>query len=323
MALSYEFSIGSVRARENSLFSEADAEQMLALRSEGDLVRYLKDKGYGDGDTIDAIMESNTRRMWAYIKSIAPDFNLFLPFFIQNDIHNLKTVLKGTMADREYEALLIEPCSIPKEALIKAVENRRFEQFPQWLQRPANRAYQILAETKDARLSDAYLDRGVLDELLAQAKRSRSPFLMAYFNTMVFYTDVKTALRGARVNASRYYLEKAIVECEGLDKAAVVKAALQGSEALIKYLKAQQVYDCHKAIELFVSSPSAFEKFVDNRLIGLAKQLCRLSSEGPEPLLGYYIGCVYERKMITLIASGLTTETPKEQIRERLREIYG
>ena len=212
MALSYEFSIGSVRARENSLFSEADAEQMLALRSEGDLVRYLKDKGYGDGDTIDAIMESNTRRMWAYIKSIAPDFNLFLPFFIQNDIHNLKTVLKGTMADREYETLLIEPCSIPKEALIKAVENRRFEQFPQWLQRPANRAYQILAETKDARLSDAYLDRGVLDELLAQAKRSRSPFLMAYFNTMVFYTDVKTALRGARVNASRYYLEKAIVE---------------------------------------------------------------------------------------------------------------
>ena len=191
------------------------------------------------------------------------------------------------------------------------------------MQRPANRAYQILAETKDARLSDAYLDRGVLDELLAQAKRSRSPFLMAYFNTMVFYTDVKTALRGARVNASRYYLEKAIVECEGLDKAAVVKAALQGSEALIKYLKAQQVYDCHKAIELFVSSPSAFEKFVDNRLIGLAKQLCRLSSEGPEPLLGYYIGCVYERKMITLIASGLKTETPKEQIRERLREIYG
>ena len=323
MAYSYEFSIGSVRAKENSLFSEADTEQMLALKSESDLVRYLKDKGYGEGNTVSEILDSNTRRMWAYIKSIAPDMGLFLPFFYQNDIHNLKTVLKGTMADRDYETLLMEPCSIPKEALIKAVENRRFEGFPQWLQRPANRAYQILAETKDARLSDAYLDRGVLDELLVQAKRSRSPFLMAYFNNMVFYADVKTALRGARVGASRYYLEKAIAECEGLDKAEMVKAALQGSEALIKYLKTQQVYDCHKAMELFISSPSAFEKFVDNRLIGLAKQLCRLSSEGPEPLLGYYIGCVYERKMITLIAGGLKTETPKEQIRERLREIYG
>ena len=33
MALSYEFSIGSVRARENTMFSEADAEQMLFQQS--------------------------------------------------------------------------------------------------------------------------------------------------------------------------------------------------------------------------------------------------------------------------------------------------
>lgn len=323
MALSYEFSIGSVRARETRLLSEADVEQMLAMKTEGELIHYLKDKGYGDGNTVDEILTSNTSRMWAYIKSIAPDFDLFLPFFIQNDIHNLKTVLKGTMSDRDYAALLMEPCSIPTEALIKAVENRRFESFPLWLQRPANRAYQILAETKDARLSDAYLDRAVLDELLVQARRSRSPFLNAYFNTLVFYTDVKTALRGARIGASRYYLEKAVAECEGLDKAALVKNALQGTDALLKYLKNQPVYECQRAMELFVQSPSSFEKFVDNQLIGLARQLCRLSSEGPEPLLGYYIGCVYERKMINLIASGLKTETPKEQIRERLRELYG
>ena len=323
MALSYEFSIGSVRARENRLFSEADAEQMLALSSERELVHYLKDKDYGEGSTTDEILASHTRRMWDYLRRVAPDFDLFLPFIIQNDIHNLKTVLKGTMADRDYAPLLVEPCSIPTETLIKAVENHRFESFPLWLQRPANRAYQILAETKDARLSDAYLDRAVLDELLVQAKRSRSSFLMAYFHTLVFYTDVKTALRGARVGAGRYYLEKAIAACEGLDKPALVKAALQGSEALLKYLKAQQVYDCQQAMALFVRSPSAFEKFVDDKLITLAREGCRLTSEGPEPLLGYYIGCVYEQKMITLIAGGLKTETPKEQIRERLRGIYG
>lgn len=323
MSYSYEFSIGSVRARENSLFSEADAEQMLALKSESELVRYLKDKGYGDGETVDDILESNKQKMWAYIRSIAPDMNLFQPFFIRHDIHNLKTILKGVMSDRDYESLLIEPCVIPTADMIKAVENRRFEQFPLWLQRPANRAYQILAETKDARLSDAYLDRAVLEEFLAESRRSRSPFLIAYFNTLVFYTDIKVALRGAKVGASKYYLEKAIVECERLDKAELVRAALSGSESLMKYLKVQKAYDCDKAMELFQKSPSSFEKFVDNRLIRLAKELCRHSSEGPEPLLGYYIGCVYERKMIGLIAGGLKTETAKEQIRERLREIYG
>ena len=51
MALSYEFSIGSVRAKENSLLREADIEMMISLKSEKELVRHLKDKGYGQGET--------------------------------------------------------------------------------------------------------------------------------------------------------------------------------------------------------------------------------------------------------------------------------
>jgi V/A-type H+-transporting ATPase subunit C len=323
MALSYEFSIGSVRAKENGMMNEADAEQMLSLKNDGELVRYLKDKGYGEGNTVDEILASSEAKMWKYIRSIAPDFGIFEPFFIRNDIHNLKTVLKGVMSERSYKELLADPCTIKHEELIKAVENRRFDRFPQWLQRPASRAYQILAETKDARLSDAYLDRAVLEQLLKEGKQSHSVFLEAYFNELVFYAGIKTALRGAKVGAGKYYLEKAICECEGLDKAAVVKATLQGHEALIKYLKDRSEYDCKTAIELYQQSPSAFEKYTDNREIRLAKQLCKLSSEGPEPLLGYYIGCVYERKLIYLISGGLKTAMPSDKIRERLREIYG
>ena len=147
MALSYEFSIGSVRAKENSLLREADIEMMISLKSEKELVRHLKDKGYGQGETTDEILASNEEKMWKYIRSIAPDMELFEPFLIQNDIHNLKTVLKGTMSDREYDTLLMEPCTIKKDELVKAVENRRFDSFPQWLQRPASRAYQILADS--------------------------------------------------------------------------------------------------------------------------------------------------------------------------------
>ncbi len=323
MALSYEFSIGSVRAKENSLLREADIEMMISLKSEKELVRHLKDKGYGQGETTDEILASNEEKMWKYIRSIAPDMELFEPFLIQNDIHNLKTVLKGTMSDREYDTLLMEPCTIKKDELVKAVENRRFDSFPQWLQRPASRAYQILAETKDARLSDAYIDRGLLDRLVFVGDHSRSVFLKAYFNEMVYYADIKTALRGAKLGVSRYYLEKAVADCEGLDKAELVKTALQGHEALIKYLKTQDSYDCKKAAEIYVTSPSGFEKFTEDHLMETAKRLCKMSSEGPEPLLGYYIACVYERKTIYLISCGLKTAVSAETIRERLRELYG
>lgn len=323
MALSYEFSIGSVRARENTMFSEADAEQMLALKSADELIRFLKDKGYGEGDTIDDILESNTRRMWKYIRSIAPDFNIFEPFLIQNDVHNFKTVLKGTMSDRDYEHLLMEPCTIKNEELIRAVENRRFEIFPEWLREPADKAYQRLAETKDARLSDAGIDRAVLERLIFLGKKSGSVFLNEYFSTLVFYANVKTALRGAKAGVSRYFYEKALCECDGFDKQAVIKAALTGESNLVKLFEKSDAYDCRKAMSIFAESPSGFEKFVDDQLIRLAKRLCKLSSEGCEPLMGYYIGCEYERKLIVIIAGGIKTGTPTEKIRERLREIYG
>ncbi len=323
MALSYEFSIGSVRARENTMFSEADAEQMLALKSVDELIRFLKDKGYGEGDTVDEIVESNTRRMWKYIKSIAPDFNIFEPFLIQNDVHNFKTVLKGTMSDREYEQLLMEPCTIKKEDMIKAVENRRFDVFPEWLRKPADKAYKRLTETKDARLSDAGIDRAVLERLIFLGKKSGSVFLAEYFNTLVFYANVKTALRGAKAGVPGYFYERALCECDGFDRQAVIKEALTGESHLVKYLEKLDAYDCRKAMSIFAESPSKFEKFVEDQLIRLAKRLCKLSSEGCEPLMGYYIGCEYERKLIIIIAGGLKTGTPSEKIRERLREIYG
>ena len=41
-------------------------------------------------------------------------------------------------------------------------------------------------------------------------------------------------------------------------------------------------------------------------LMKLAREMCRLSNEGPEPLFGFYIGCEYERKAVSDKFSGLT-----------------
>lgn len=323
MSLSYEFSIGSVRARETSLFSDAEVEQMLAMKGEGELVRFLRDKGYGDGSSVAEILESSRQKMWKYIRSVAPDFSVFDPFLIQNDVHNLKTILKGVMSDREYQELLTEPCTVQHSEMISIVENRRFDKLPGWLGEAADKAYQLLAETKDARISDALIDKAVMERMLFEGKMSRSAFLDEYFRTVVFYANVKIALRGAKADIGQYYFENALCECEGFDKAAVTRFALMGSGHLVKYLEKLGVYDCSKAMALFQESPSLFERFVDNQLIRLAKKLCRYASEGPEALMGYYIGCQYERKLITMVAGGLKTGTAPEKIRERLRELYG
>lgn len=323
MALSYEFSIGSVRAKEKSLFTNADIDRLLACNSEDELAGLLSDKGYGDGKTVDEIVESHTEAMWDYLKSIAPDFEIFSPFFCQNDVHNLKVVLKGTIADRSYKNLLAAPNTISTETLKEAVEKRNFSLLPAWLSQPADEAYEILAHTGDARMSDALTDRAVMEKMLSDSEKFHSEFLKKYFKTYVFYNNIKIALRSARIGAGADYLNKALCDVGGFDKSSVIKAAVKGIDALTDKLSKCGEYDCNSAVEEYKKSPSAFERFVDDKLIKYAKESCKRVSEGAEPLLGYYLGCEAEKKAVHIIASGLRTNTGKDIIRERLREVYG
>lgn len=323
MALSYEFSIGSVRAKENTLFTNAEVEQMLACKSENELVRFLNEKGFGEGSSIDEIINNNTKDMWAYLRSIAPDFEIFNPFFYQNDVHNLKATLKGIMAQRDYESMLITPCTIDKEHLKSAVENRKFNILPQWILEAADKAYEIIAHTGDARLCDAVIDKAVMQKMLDEGKKSNSEFLKEYFNTVVFYSNIKIAIRASRTGTSREYLLQALCEVKDFRMSAVISAALKGHNALLDMLSKFSEYDCRKAIEEYKKSPSAFERFVDDKLMTLTRENCKRASSGAEPIMGYYLGCEAQKKVIHIIASGLRTQTHVDIIRERLREIYG
>ena len=323
MALSYEFSIGSVRAREKSLFTSADIEQLRSYKSVDDVRRFLIDKGYGDGSDIDEIIADHTEKVWDYLKSVAPDITVFDPFFLVNDVHNFKVTLKGTMSGRKYDELIAAPNTIDPEVIKQSVEHKKFSLLPDWLAKPAQEAYDIIATKGDARESDAVVDKAVMQETLRITEEFSSDFLKQYFRTQIFYNNIKIALRSSRTGVTADYLNKAFCDVAEFRKASVISAALKGSEALTDELSKYSEYDCSRAMEKFRLSPTLFEKFVDDRLILLAKESCKRTSEGAEPIIGYYLGCEAEKKVIHIITSGIRTNTETETIRERLREIYG
>ncbi len=323
MGLSYEFSIGSVRAKEKSLLNNSDIEQMIACKSESELAGLLNDKGYGDGNTVDEILEFHTEKVWEYLKSIAPDFDIFTPFLIQNDIHNFKVVLKGTMSARKYSHLFIRPCTIDTELIIKAIENKKFSLLPEWLSKSAENAYELISHKGDARESDAVIDTAAMKRMLEISGRYNSEFLKQYFNTLVFYSNIKTVIRSSRTKTNKDFLDSALCDVQDFRKGSIINAALKGNEAVIDELSRYSEYECSKAIEQYKISPSLFERFVDDKLIKMAKESCKRTSEGAEPIIGYYLGSEAEKKVIHIIASGIRTNSDSETIRERLREIYG
>ena len=323
MAVSYEYSIGSVRAREKHLLTRTDIEQLLACKSERELCDMLNDKGYGEGGTVEAQLASHFETLWKYLRGTAPDFEIFAPFLIQNDAHNYKVILKGTLADRDYDAMLVQPSTVEVAVMRTAVEKRLPHLLPEWLSKFSDRAYEALAHTGDARLADAYIDRAVMLEMLRLGESSGSAFLSEYCRNVVFYADIKTALRSARTGANREYLKRALIRVEGFRKEEVIAAAMKGFDALLDTLSKYSEYDCRRAIEAFRESPSAFERWVDDRLTALCRERCKRVSEGAEPLLGYYLGNEIEKKVIHIITSGVRTKSDADTVRERLREIYG
>ena len=324
MSLSYEYSIGSVRAKEKGLLSKADIESMLVLKDVPSLISFLNDKGYPEGKSVDEIIKNSRRETVEYLYKIVPDESVFNAFIYPFDAHNIKSVIKGLLADANYNSLIMEPNTIKKELIETAVKENKYALLPEEFSQAAEKAYKTLAHTADARLSDAYIDRACMEAQLKAAKASKIDFLFEYVSADMFFKNVKIAIRAALSDAPKEYYEDAL--CGGIDgfnKKEVISAALKGKDALLEYFGTKDIFKCSAAIEEYKKSSSSFEKFTESYLTLLAVEKCKRSGNTAEPALGYYIAKTEEFKAIQIILTGLETNTETEIIRERLREIYG
>ena len=218
---------------------------------------------------------------------------------------------------------MVKPCTFSEETLKQAVENRKFSLLGEELSASCDKAYEILAHTGDARLSDAVLDRAFMELILKTSEKSDSEFMSEYFKATVFYNNVNTAIRGAKADCDRDFLEIAICDVQDFPRSRILEARVKGLEPTLDVLSKISAYGCNKAVEEYKTSPSAFEKFVDNRLMSLAKEKCKRSGDGADPITGYLIASETEKKVIHIIASGIRTKTNYETVKERLREVYG
>ena len=319
MSLSYEFSLGSVRAKEGKLFKRQDIDLLLSCNSVQELYGALSDKGF-EGSDIDEMLDNRTLQLWRYVESVAPDFERFDLFKYRNDLHNVKAAIKGIISGRQYENLFQYPCTVNPETIVKAVKEKRFSILPEFMQQGAQRCYTLTAQEFNARLGDGVLDREVSVYILEKAKQNGAT-VYEYFSCYCYYANVKIALRSAKNSADPNYLSAVLIPVENVDLKALSSACAAGEEALIEHLKKQDLFGCSAAIEQYEKSPAMFEKFVDDKLMGIALN-CKLSTEGIEPLFGYIIANEAENKIIHMIKTGIATGKDRSAMEERLRRIY-
>lgn len=323
---SFGFAVGNIRAREVTLLKGTDAEQMLSLGSTEAIVAFLRDKGFFSGNTDDGdvfdMLENETAALWDYLLSIVPEKTVFDAFLYPNDFHNIKVILKGTLKEKEYSSLLKQPGTVDLNILETAVTEKRFDLLEGKMRIATEAAHSAIFKDFDAQLCDSILDVACMELQLESAKETRIPLLEKIITAVVFYMNIKVALRCAKTGMPVTFMESALCDTGVINKKDLITAALTGEEGVLELLEKSDKLGSGDAAAAYRESPSRFERFCDDYVMGLAKG-AKYITVGGEVAVGYLIARLREISAVRIIVSGKRTGQSEAEIRGRLGELYG
>ncbi len=317
----YTYAVARIRALEVSLFSDAVIEQLLACKTAEQALQLVTEKGWGDlsaGGDMDAVLKREEEKTWEVIRDVAPDMSVFDVLSYPKLYHNLKAAIKEVCTETQNPGIFYDNCAIPGKEMLQIVESREFSRLPGSMSRVAEESFEALLHTRDGQLCDIMIDKAALEAIYEAGKRSGEPIIEDYADTTVAIADIKIAVRSQKTGKSADFMRSAMAECAGVNVEQLIRAALAGADEIAQYLEGTSYAGGAEALR---ESPSAFERWCDNRMIETLKpQKYETFSVGP--LLGYLIARENEIKTVRIILTGKQNGFPDEAIRERIREMY-
>jgi len=320
--LEYTYAVARIRAQEGSLLTQSVIEQLMACQNETQCLQLLSEKGWGDpADAHDPVkmLQREEEKIWEVISDIAPDLSVFDVMSYTKVFHNVKAAIKAVCTGTEDRNIFYNDCSIPGAQMLEIVKNKEFWRLPPAMSEAAQEAYDVLLHTDDGQLCDVIVDRAALEAISEAGRNAEDAIIRDYAESVVAIADIKIAVRSQKTGKSQEFLKRALAPCDTVQVEFLAKAAANGMDAIRDYLLTTAYAG---GAEALAESPSAFERWCDNRMIETMRpQKYQAFSVGP--LVAYIVARENEIKTVRIILTGKQNQFPEEAIRERIREMYG
>lgn len=319
--LEYTYAVARVRANEQTLLSAADIEQLITAGDYKVTMQKLSDAGWGEiKDIYDyaSYIDNYFAKTWNFLVEIMSDIHELDLLLVKNDMQNLKAALKQIVSQHDAKDLYVQSTVYDTETILKAVEERRWNDLPDFMQEPAKEAYEVLTETSNGQLADAIIDKATLERIKFLGIKSGSPILADLAERMCATANIKTALRCANTGKSKDFVTRSLCNCDTISKDKLIETSLEGVESVLKYLEESSYKE---AGAKFKESTSAFEKWCDDILMECVKE-ARYTAFGIDPIIAYYVARDAEIKTVRIILSAKINNLPADVIRERVRALY-
>ena len=319
--LEYTYAVARIRSKELSLFSSATIEQLIARKTYESCLQFLQEKGWGDSDTpleAEPILIREREKTWEDIRELVSDMSAFGILDYPNAFHNLKAAIKEVCTEGNSTNIFYKDTNPSAEFILEAVRDRDFSRLPAYMSAAAAEAFETLLHTRDGQLCDVIVDRAALDAIYRAGKAAKDEVIRKYAESTVAVADIKIAVRAQKTAKSLEFMKRAMAECDTLNAEALAHAALGGMEAIRDYLTGT---DYAEGAAALAESPSAFERWCDNRIIESIRPQ-KYNSFSVGPIVAYALARENEIKTVRIILSGKLNGLSDDSIRERVREMY-
>ncbi len=312
----FTYGVARVRAKETSLMTRQDIEQLLSADSYDAALRFARDHGYRD-DGGEDIFAGAQRELWSFIEEVADEETvkvLRLPI----DYHNVKASVKAVFSGIDGEDLLLGGGTEDKNEIYTCVKAREFKELGKRIGEVCEEAVTILNQTQDGQLCDIYIDKAMLAAIEDAAKKSGDAFLKKYADLVADTSNLKTAYRCAASEKNLSFIENAVYDGGTLNTSALKKAASSGVDALAEFAEATAYSDCAECMKV---SAASFERQCADEITHFMEK-ARYESFSSAPIIAYHYAKTAEINAVRLILSGKMNRLGDEMIRERVRETY-
>lgn len=320
MKKDYTYAVARIRSRELSLLSRHDIDNLLNSKSYDACVQYLHDKGFGDEESTDvsSILSSERTKLWELMSELTDDLTPFNVFRYSDDFHNLKVSVKAVTRDVKPQGMFMNNGTVGGEKIYEAIKSHTYKDLPEHLQSAAQEAMTTLLQTGDGQICDIVIDTACLNAIYKSANETKSDVIKLYAELTVASADIKTAVRCEKNAKSLDFITRALAPCESINTNLLAHAAAKSFEDILNYLSTTSYAS---AVDKLKSSPSAFEKWCDDKLIDSIKpQKSEPFTVGP--LAAYIIARENEIKAVRLILSAKLNNLDLIAVNERLRDMY-
>ena len=327
----YGQSVVMVRVLEKKLLTKNKLDRMIEAETPEEVMKQLSETEYSQNmfdiqqpQEYEKILKRETERVFNLVRELSNDKEIVDILSLKYDYHNLKVLLKGRLANKDFSTLLMDAGTQKIEKLKLKFDIKNYNDLPEEISKAINEVEKDFLENNDSQKIDIIVDKYYYKNLLRIAKKINVSVIMDYAQGLIDFQNIITLFRVKKQNRDIKFLENVIHEGGTISKDKIVESINDSVEIIINKFKKEKIGNyLQKGLEEFTETGrlSGLEKISQNYLMELNKD-SKYIIFGPEPLFTYLVAKEREISAIRMIMVSKINNIEISKIRERLGDTY-